>query len=132
MRGKLDDDLLGDLAEPEGPAYPHAADEGDLGDLGDPLAADLLEANGAGDGLEFEAAEATDELGSTIADVLGADDADFGGVAKKVPPIISQVAPLLPIPGAGLIGNAADIVSQVATDQADALEGIIDIADEAD
>jgi hypothetical protein len=56
-------------------------------------------------------------------------------VAKKVAPVVSKVAPLLPIPGAGLIGKAADVIGQVAADDADeldALDGMIDIADDAD
>lgn len=85
-----------------------------------------------------------DELEDAVAEALDADDDDeffaklFQGlrnVAKKVAPIASQVAPLLPVPGAGLIGKAADIVSQVAADAAgelDAFDAIIDIAAQAD
>ena len=96
------------------------------------------------DGVEFDAAEVMDELEDAVAEALEADDADeflgnlwkgIRSVAKKVAPIVSQVAPLLPIPGAGLIGKAADIVGQVAADEADeldAFDALIDIADEAD
>jgi hypothetical protein len=140
MSQPLDADLLDDLGEPEGPAFPHAADEA----LGDPLEADLLE---GADELDFEAADAMDamdELEEAVTEALDAEDADefLGGlwkgirsVARKVAPIVSQVAPLLPIPGAGLIGKAADVIGQVAADEADeldALDGVIEAADEAD
>jgi hypothetical protein len=144
MSQPLDDELLEDLAEPEGPASSrHPFDEPHpLEDLADPLGADSRD--DLGDGVEFDAAEVMDELEDAVAEALDADEADefFGklfqgirNVAKKVAPIVSQVAPLLPIPGAGLIGKAADIVSQVAADEADeldAFDGMIDIADEAD
>jgi hypothetical protein len=140
MSQPLDADLLDDLGDPEGPAFPHAADEA----LGDPLEADLLE---GADELDFEAADAMDamdELEEAVTEALDAEDADefLGGlwkgirsVARKVAPIVSQVAPLLPIPGAGLIGKAADVIGQVAADEADeldALDGVIEAADEAD
>ena len=141
MSDALDADLLGDLGEPEGPAFPHHGDAGDLGDLGDALDADL----GDGlEGMEFEGGDAAEELEEAVTEALGAEDADefLGGlwnkirsVAKKVAPIVSQVAPLLPIPGAGLIGKAADIVGKVAADEADeldALDGFIDFADDAE
>jgi hypothetical protein len=149
MSQPLDEDLLDDLAEPEGPAHLRQAfDEADaLEDLADPLGADPLDPfdmADAGDGVEFDAAEVMDELEDAVAEALDADDADeffgklFSGlrnVAKKIAPVVSQIAPLLPIPGAGLIGKAADIVSQVAADEADeldAFDAMIDIADEAD
>ncbi len=137
MSQSLDADLLDDLGEPEGPGL-HAADEAELGD---PLEADFAEGM---DGMEMEAGDAAEELEQAVTEALDAEDADefLGGlwksirsVAKKVAPIISQVAPLLPIPGAGLIGKAADVVSQVAADEADeldAIDGLIDIADDAD
>jgi hypothetical protein len=145
MSQPLDDDLFDDLAEPEGRAHFDEADA--LEDLADPHGADPLdpfEMGDAGDGVEFDAAEVMDELEDAVAEALDADDADeflgnlwkgIRSVAKKVAPIVSQVAPLLPIPGAGLIGKAADIVSQVAADEADeldAFDAMIDIADEAD
>jgi hypothetical protein len=144
MSQPLDDDLLDDLAEPEGPAFSrHAFDDADpLDDLAEPLGADPLD--DLGEAAEFDAAEVMDELEDAVAEALDADDADefFGklfkglrNIAKKVAPIVSKVAPLLPIPGAALIGKAADVVSKVAADEADeldAFEGMIDIADEAD
>jgi hypothetical protein len=138
MSQPLDADLLDDLGEPEGPTMPLGADEGDA--FGDALDADELDA----DGLEFEGADAMDELEDAVTEALDAEDADefLGGlwkkirsVAKKVAPIVSKVAPLLPIPGAGLIGKAADIVGKVAADDADemdALDGMADMADDAD
>jgi hypothetical protein len=137
MSQPLDADLLDDLGEPEGSAFPHAADEA----LGDPLEADLPE---GADELDFEAADAMDELEEAVTEALDAEDADefLGGlwkgirsVARKVAPIVSQIAPLLPIPGAGMIGKAADVIGQVAADEADeldALDGVIEAADEAD
>jgi hypothetical protein len=144
MSQPLDDELFDDLAEPEGPASSrHPFDEPhSLDDFADPLDADPLD--DPVDGVEFDAGELMDELEDAVTEALDADDADefFGklfqgirNVAKKVAPIVSQVAPLLPIPGAGLIGKAADIVGQVAADEADeldAFDGMIDIADEAD
>jgi hypothetical protein len=133
MSQPLDADLMDDLGEPEGPAFPHAADEADA------LDADLLES----DGLELDA-DAMDELEDAVTEALDAEDADeFLGslwnkvksVARKVAPYVSKIAPLLPIPGAGLIGKAADVIGKVAADEADeldALEGVIDIADDAD
>src|SRR5271165_376472 len=138
MSQPLDEELFDDLAEPEGPAHFDEADE--LEDLADPLGADPVdpfdpfdpfEMADAGDGVEFDAAEVMDELEDAVAEALEADDADeflgnlwkgIRSVAKKVAPIVSQVAPLLPIPGAGLIGKAADIVGQVAADEADELD----------
>jgi hypothetical protein len=137
MSQPLDSDLLDDLGEPEG----RAMDEGDLGDLGDPLDMDPLD---AGEGYELDAADAMDELEDAVTEALDAEDADeflgnlwkgIRSVARKVAPIVSQVAPLLPIPGASLIGKAADVVSKVAADEADeldALDGVIESADEAD
>jgi hypothetical protein len=136
MSQTLDADLLDDLGEPEGPGL-HAADEAELGDV---LDADF------GDGMEMdmEAADAAEELEQAVTEALDAEDADeflgslwngIKSVAKKVAPIVSQVAPLLPIPGAGLIGKAANIVSKVAADEADeldAIDGLIDIADDAE
>jgi len=142
MNQPLDDDLFDDLAEPEGRAHFDEADE--LEDLADPHGADPLdpfEMGDAGDGVEFDAAEVMDELEDAVAEALDADEflgnlwKGIRSVAKKVAPIVSQVAPLLPIPGAGLIGKAADIVGQVAADEADefdAFDAMIDIADEAD
>jgi hypothetical protein len=145
MSQPLDEELFDDLAEPEGPAHFDEADE--LEDLAEPLAMDPLdpfEMGDAGDGVDFDAAEVMDELEDAVTEALDADDADeflgnlwkgIRSVAKKVAPIVSQVAPLLPIPGAGLIGKAADIVGQVAADEADeldAFDALIDIADEAD
>jgi hypothetical protein len=149
MSQPLDDELFDDLAEPEGPAHFDEADE--LEDLADPHGADPLdplddsfELADAADGVEFDAAEVMDELEDAAAEALEADDADeflgnlwkgIRSVAKKVAPIVSQIAPLLPIPGAGLIGKAADIVGQVAADEADefdAFDAMIDLADEAD
>ena len=133
MSQPLDADLLDDLGEPEGPAFPQAADEGDA------LDADFLDA----DGLELEA-DAMDELEDAVTEALDAEDADeFLGslwnkvkkVAKNALPYISKFAPLLPIPGAGLIGKAADVIGKVAADEADeldALDGVIDAADDAD
>jgi hypothetical protein len=155
MSQPLDDDLLEDLAEPEGPALSRQAfDEADeledLADPADPLGGDLLdpldpyEMADAGDGVEFDAAEAMDELEDAVTEALDADDADeffgklFSGlrnVARKVAPIVSKVAPFVPIPGAAAIGKIADVVSQVAADEADeldAFDAMIDIADEAD
>lgn len=141
MSQPLDADLLDDLGEPEGPAFPHAGHEGDLGALDDPHEADLSD---SADELELDAAEAMDELEDTVAEALDAEDADefLGGlwkgirsVARKIAPIVSKVAPYLPIPGAGVIGKAADIVGKVAADEADeldALDGVIDIADDAE
>lgn len=141
MSQPLDSDLMDDLDEPEGRSMPHALDEGDLGDLGDPLESDPFESS---DELDFDAADAMDELEDAVTEALEAEDADeFLGnifravrnVAKKVAPIVSKVAPLIPIPGAGLIGKAADIVGQVAADEGDeldALEGLVENADEAD
>jgi len=137
MSQSLDADLLDDLGEPEGPGL-HAAEEAALGD---PLEADF--GDGA-DGMELEADDAAEELEQAVTEALDAEDADeflgdlwkgIRSVAKKVAPIVSQVAPLLPIPGAGLIGKAADVVSQVAADEADeldAIDGLIDVADDAD
>jgi hypothetical protein len=92
MSQPLDSDMLDDLAEPpEGPAY-HAGDEGDFGDLGGPLDADLLD---GGDGIEFDGADATDELESAVAEALSADDADefnFGGFLKKLAPVVSCIS----------------------------------------
>jgi hypothetical protein len=75
-----------------------------------------------------------------VTDALDADTADefFGklrGILKKVAPFVSKIAPLLPIPGAGLIGKAAEVIGNVAADDADemdALDGMIDVADEAE
>jgi hypothetical protein len=139
MSQPLDADLLDDLGEPEGSAFPRQADEAELGDFGEGLEADLLEA----EDLEADA-DAMDALEEAVTEALDAEDADefLGGlwnkvksVAKKVAPIVSQVAPLLPIPGAGLIGKAADVIGQVAADEADeldAIDGMIDIADDAE
>ena len=130
MSQPLDADLMDDLGEPEGPAFPHAADELDA------LDADFLEP----EGLELDA----DELEDAVTEALDAEDADefLGSLwssvkkyAKKALPYVSKIAPLLPIPGAGLIGKAADVIGKVAADEADeldALEGVIDIADDAD
>jgi hypothetical protein len=76
MRQPLDDDLLDDLAEPEGPASSrHALDEPHpLDDLADPHGADLLD--DSGDGVEFDAAEVMEELEDAVAEALDADDAD--------------------------------------------------------
>jgi hypothetical protein len=81
-----------------------------------------------------------EEMEDAVTDALDADTADefFGklrGILKKFAPIVSQVAPLLPIPGAGLIGKAAEVIGNVAADDADemdALDGMIDVADEAE
>lgn len=135
MSESLDADLLSDLSESEGPGL-HA--EGL--ELESPLDADF---DGA-EGMDFEGGDAAEELEQAVTEALDAEDADefLGGlwnsikkVAKQVAPVISKVAPLLPIPGAGLIGKAADVVSKVAADEADeldAIDGLIDIADEAD
>jgi hypothetical protein len=134
MSQRLDDDLMDDLTEPEGPANTrHPFD--DAGDFLDDLGDEPLGFDDAGD--EFEA---MDDMDDAVADILQADDADafWGGLRKilhKVAPIVSKVAPLLPIPGAGLIGKAADIVGKVAADdgdELDALDGVADIADDAD
>jgi hypothetical protein len=136
MSQSLDADLLDDLGEPEGPGL-HAAEDSALGD---PLEADF---DGA-EGMEMEAEDAADELEQAVTEALDADDADeflgslwkgIRSVAKKIAPIVSKVAPLLPIPGAGLIGKAADVVSKVAADEADeldAIDGLIDVADDAE
>lgn len=136
MSDRLDDDLLDDLAEPEGPAYSRfdmgdpGDDLADLGDESDEFLGDIL-------GAEFGDEDAADEIDDAVAEVLQADDADefLGGlrnVLKKVAPIVSKVAPLLPIPGAGLIGKAADIVSKVAADEGDEMDAIDDLADLSD
>jgi hypothetical protein len=145
MSQPLDEELFDDLAEPEGPAHFDEADA--LEDLAEPYGADPLdpfEIDDAGEGVEFDAAEVMDELEDAVTEALDADDADeflgnlwkgIRGVAKKVAPIVSKVAPFVPIPGAALIGKAADIVSQVAADEADefdAFDAMIDVADEAD
>lgn len=139
MSQPLDADLLDDLGEPEGRAFPSAADEVDP--LGDPLDADLFD---GADELDFDSGDPMEALEDAVTEALEAEDADefLGGlwnkvksVAKKVAPIVSQVAPLLPIPGAGLIGKAADVIGQVAADEADeldALDAMIDMADDAD
>lgn len=136
MSDRFDDDLLEDLAEPEGQSYSRF----DMGDLGDDLAdfgdesdeflGDIL-------GADFGDEDAADEIDDAVAEVLQADDADefLGGlrnVLRKVAPIVSKVAPLLPIPGAGLIGKAADIVSKVAADEGDEMDAIDDLADLSD
>jgi len=137
MSQPLDADLLDDLGEPEGPAFPHAADEGDA--LGDGLEADFLDA----DGLELDA-DGMDELEEAVTEALEAEDADefLGGLwnkirsaARTIAPIVGKVAPFLPIPGASLIGKAADVIGKVAADEADeldALDGVIDVANDAD
>jgi hypothetical protein len=127
MSDRFDDDLMEDLAEPEGPAYSRFDD---LGDLGDDLADEFDDAAD-----DFD--DAADEIDDAVAEVLQADDADefLGGlrnVLKKIAPIVSKVAPLLPIPGAGIIGKAADIVSKVAADEADEMDAIDDLADLGD
>jgi hypothetical protein len=139
MSDRLDDDLLEDLAEPEGPAYSRFdmgdlgdEDLGDLGDDSDEFLGDLL-----GEAGDFGDEDAFDQIDDAVAEVLQADDADefLGGlrnILKKVAPIVSKVAPLLPIPGAGLIGKAADIVSQVAADEGDEMDAIDDLADLGD
>ena len=105
MSDRFDDDLLEDLAEPEGQAYSRF-DMGDLGDdladLGDESDEFLGDILGADSGDE----DAFDQIDDAVAEVLQADDADefLGGlrsILKKVAPIVSKVAPLLPIPGAG-------------------------------
>jgi hypothetical protein len=140
MSDRFDDDMLEDLAEPEGQAYSRF-DMGDLGedlgdfgdDFGDEFLGDIL---GADSG-DFGDEDAFDQIDDAVAEVLQADDADefLGGlrnILKKVAPIISKVAPLLPIPGAGLIGKAADIVSKVAADEGDEMDAIDDLADLGD
>src|SRR5271170_484004 len=116
MNQPLDADLLDDLGEPEGPAFPHAADEGDP--LGDGLGADFSEA----DEIDFESAEA-DELEEAVTEALQAEDADefLGGlwntvkkVARTVGPIASAVGTV--VPGVGLIGKAADVIGQMSAD----------------
>ena len=136
MSDRFDDDLFDDLAEPEGQAYSRfdmgdlSDDLGDLGDDSDEFLGDIL-------GAEFGDEADTDQIDDAVAEALEADDADefLGGlknVLKKVAPIISKVAPLLPIPGAGLIGKAADIVSKVAADEGDEMDAIDDLADLGD
>jgi hypothetical protein len=136
MSDRFDDDLFDDLAEPEGQAYSRADmgdlsdDLGDLGDESDEFLGDIL-------GADFGDEDAFDQIDDAVAEVLQADDADefLGGlrnILKKVAPIVSKVAPLLPIPGAGLIGKAADIVSQVAADEGDEMDAIDDLADLGD
>jgi hypothetical protein len=136
MSDRFDDDLFDDLAEPEGQAYSRfdmgdlGDDLGDLGDGSDEFLGDILGADLGDD-------DAFDQIDDAVAEVLQADDADefLGGlrnVLKKVAPIISKVAPLLPIPGAGLIGKAADIVSKVAADEGDEMDAIDDLADLGD
>jgi hypothetical protein len=137
MSDRFDDDLFDDLAEPEGQAYSRfdMGDLGDdLGDFGDESSDEFL-----GDilGAEFGDEDAFDQIDDAVAEVLQADDADefLGGlrnVLKKVAPIVSKVAPFLPIPGAGLIGKAADIVSKVAADEGDEMDAIDDLADLGD
>jgi hypothetical protein len=141
MSDRLDDDLLEDLAEPEGPAYSRfemgdlGDDLGDLGDDSDEFLGDLL--GEAGDFGDLGDEDAFDQIDDAVAEVLQADDADefLGGlrsILRKVAPIVSKVAPLLPIPGAGLIGKAADIVSKVAADEGDEMDAIDDLADLGD
>ncbi|HVH78866.1 MAG TPA: hypothetical protein VM782_05725 [Stellaceae bacterium] len=144
MIDRMDDDLMEDLAEPEGPAYHRADDPGDLGeelgDFGD-LGDDLVDAYDPGEDLGDDLADdAADEFDDAIAEALMADEADefLGSVwkaVKKVAPIVSKVAPFLPIPGAGVIGKVADVVANAAEDEADeidAIDGMIELADEAD
>jgi hypothetical protein len=135
MSDRIDDDLIDDLAEPEGPAYSRFSDMGDLGDdladLGDDLADDLADLGDFGDD------DAADQIDDAVAEALQADDADefLGGlrnVLRKVAPIVGKIAPLLPIPGAGIIGKAADIVAKVAADEADEIDAIDDLADLGD
>jgi hypothetical protein len=153
MTDRFDEDLMEDLAEPEGPAYSRFDDAGDLGDLGedlgdlgdlgedlaDPsdlflgdLGEDLADPYDLGD--SYDTADQFDEA---IAEALMADDADefLGSVwkaVKKAAPIVSKIAPMLPIPGAGIIGKVADVVANAAEDAADEMDAIDDLADLGD
>jgi hypothetical protein len=147
MTDRFDDDLMEDLAEPEGPAYSRAddfgdlGDSGDLGDLGDlgvlgDLGDDLADPYDSSDDLA-DPYDTADDFDDAIAEALQADDADefLGNVwkaVKKAAPIISKIAPMLPIPGAGIIGKVADVVANAAEDEADEMDAIDDLADLGD
>jgi hypothetical protein len=139
------DDQLEDLLEdaPEG----HAMDEMEAGDDeadSDELE-DSLEEYGddeleeSMDSLEME--DESDALEDAMADALEAEDADeFWGALKNIGKTIGKVARVAKpftslLPGGPLIGAAADILGNLADDEADemdALEELADLAEEED
>jgi len=145
MTENYDDDQLEDLLEnaPEG----HAMDELEAGD--DEADSDELEDSleefgddeleQAMDGLESE--DGADELEDAMADALEAEDADeFWGALKRIGKTVGKVARAAKpfaglLPGGALIGTAADILGNLADDEADemdALEELADLAEEED
>lgn len=112
MSDRLSDDPMEDLLEPEGPAR-HPFD--DPHGFEDPLEDPLEDPHGFDPhGMEdlHAAPELAEEMEDAVTDALDADSADefFGNLFKKVLPMVAKVAPLLPIPGAGLIGKAAEVI----------------------
>jgi hypothetical protein len=142
MSERFDDDMMEDLMA-EAPEGSHAMDEFDEADEAEGFdeAEDSLEDLGD-DELEesfdsYESEDGADEMEEAVTDALEADDADeffgaFKKILKKAAPMIGNIAGMLPIPGAGLIGKAAGLIGDVMADEGDEMDALDSLADYAD